>query len=56
MKAIYQEAGIPFPVITAGKSENDEPEADKAARIARKNLQKQARRLVSTFDDNNEGA
>ena len=49
MKAIYEEAGIPFPVIN---SENDEPKAEeKAAKIARKNLQKQARQLISTFDE-----
>lgn len=51
MKAIYQEAGIPFPDVGEGSTENDESEADKATRIARKNLQKQARRMMAGWQE-----
>jgi hypothetical protein len=51
LKAIYDEAGLPFPE-DVEDFENDEPQAnDKAAKIAKKNLQKRARFLISTFDE-----
>jgi len=49
LKAIYEQAGITLPEI-ADEAENDEQESRKAAKIARKNLQKRARLLMTTFD------
>jgi len=51
LKAVYEQAGISLPD-GVEEPENDEPEADvKAAKIAKKNLQKRARLLLSTFDE-----
>jgi len=51
MKAIYEQAGLTVPEFVE-ESENDEPKADDlAAKIAKKNLQKRARFLISTFDE-----
>jgi len=51
LKATYEQAGLTFPD-DVDEPENDEPKADeKAAKIAKKNLQKRARYLMSTFDE-----
>jgi hypothetical protein len=47
MKAIYEQAGLILPDI----SENDEQGAGKAAKIAKKNLQKRARYLSTLWND-----
>ena len=50
LKAVYEQAGLTLPEIV-DDSENDEHKAGKAAKIAMKNLQKQARLLITTFED-----